>query len=182
MKKVYLFLAEGFEEVEALTTVDLLRRAGIDLKTVSVTGSIEVNGAHGIKVYADELFEKADFSIPDMLILPGGNPGWMNLEKHASLMEKIDYFANNGKWVAAICGAPSILGRRGLLKGKKACVYPGMEGDLLGAKPNERTVNVDGNIITSRGVGTAIDFSLAIIAELVDKKTAAKISSSIVYN
>lgn len=181
MKNVYLFLSEGFEEVEALTTVDLLRRAGINLSTVSITGSDMVSGAHGIVVRADTLIQKADYSSIDMLILPGGSPGWKNLEACSMLMETVDSFAKSGKWVAAICGAPSILGRRGLLTGKNACVYPGMEGELRGAKPNEKTVNVDGNIITSRGVGTAIDFSLAIIKQLVDSQTAEKLSKAIVY-
>ena len=181
MKKVYLFLAEGFEEVEALTTVDLLRRAGIELTTVSINGSMIVNGAHKITVNADRMLEDVDFSIPDMLVLPGGSPGWKNIESCEALMQRVDEFAKAGKWVAAICGAPSILGRRGLLKGKKACVYPGMEGELSGAIANDKTVNVDGNIITSRGVGTAIDFSLAIIEQLVDKATSDQIAHSIVY-
>lgn len=181
MKNVFLFLAEGFEEVEALTTVDLLRRAGINLTMVSVTGSDIVNGAHGIIVRADTVIQKADFTKTDMLILPGGSPGWKNIEACTPLMEKVDEFAKTGKWVAAICGAPSILGRRGLLTGKNACVYPGMEGELRGAKANDKAVNVDGNIITSRGVGTAIDFSLAIIEQLVDIATADKLAHAIVY-
>ena len=116
-----------------------------------------------------------------MLVIPGGNPGFKNLGAFEPLMKKVDEFVANDKYVAAICAAPTVFGHRGLLKDKNACCYPGMEGDLVGAKANENTVNIDGKIITSRGLGTAIDFSLAIISELIDQATADKIGASVVY-
>ena len=178
---IYLFLAEGFEEVEALTTVDILRRAGLELKTVSITGDITVNGAHGITVNADTVFAKADTDNAQMLILPGGSPGWKNLDACDELIKALQKAADDGRYIAAICGAPSIIGKRGFLKGKNACIYPGMEDTLVGAKANDRQVNVDGRFITSRGVGTAIPFALAIVEELIDKDTADRLSSAIVY-
>lgn len=181
MSKVLVFLAQGFEEIEGLTVVDLGRRAGLDVKTVSITGEKVVTGARGIPVVADVLFENADIDSADMLVLPGGMPGTKNLEAHEPLMAKVDAFAAANKYIAAICAAPTVFGHRGLLNGKNACCYPGMEGDLVGAKANENTVNIDGKIITSRGLGTAIDFSLAIISELIDQATADKIGASVVY-
>lgn len=179
---IYLFLAEGFEEVEALTSVDLIRRAGLQLETVSITSEKLVNGAHGIKVYADRIFSEADFENADMLVLPGGNPGWKNLDACEPLIKELEKASERGKYIAAICGAPSIIGRRGFLKGKNACIYPGMEDTLVGAKANDKEVNIDGKFITSRGVGTAIPFALAIIKELTDAATADKIATSVVYN
>lgn len=181
MSKVLVFLAQGFEEIEGLTVVDLGRRAGLDVKTVSITGETVVTGARGIPVVADVLFENADIDSADMLVLPGGMPGTKNLEAYEPLMAKVDAFAAANKYIAAICAAPTVFGHRGLLNGKNACCYPGMEGDLVGAKANENTVNIDGKIITSRGLGTAIDFSLAIISELIDQATADKIGASVVY-
>ena len=182
MSKVLVFLAQGFEEIEGLTVVDLGRRAGLDIKTVSITGENVVTGARGIPVVADVLFDDADIDSADMLVLPGGMPGTKNLEAYEPLMAKVDAFAAGDKYIAAICAAPTVFGHRGLLKGKNACCYPGMEGDLVGASANENSVNIDGKIITSRGLGTAIDFSLAIISELIDQATADKIGASVVYN
>ena len=182
MKKVYLFLAEGYEEVEAMTVVDLVRRAGIELETVTITGEKEVLGVHDICVKADRSFEEINFDDADMLVLPGGKPGFMNLEAYEPLMEQIDYFASKGKYIAAICAAPTIFGKRGLLKGKKACCYLNMEKDLKEAIISYESVCVDGNIITSRGVGTTIEFALAIIEVLTDKQNAENVAKSIVYN
>lgn len=181
MKKVCIFFTEGFEEIEALTVVDLLRRASIDASMVSVTGKLQVNGARGIKIEADALFEDVDYDEVQMIVLPGGSPGWKNLEKCEKLMKLVDDFASKGRRISAICGAPSVLGRRGILKGRTACVYPEMDESLEGAVVTHKEVAVDRNIITSRGVGTAIPFSLAIIEELTDAATAQKISDSIVY-
>lgn len=181
MSKVLIFLADGHEEIEALTVVDLLRRAGIDIETVSITGKKEVTGSHRITTIADTLFEDANFDMADMLVLPGGMPGTKNLEAFVPLMEKIDSFAEAEKNISAICAAPTVFGRRGLLKGRKACCYPGMEGDLLGADVSMEEVSVDGNIITSRGLGTAIPFALAIIEKLSNKENADKIANAIVY-
>ena len=179
--KVYVFLTTGFEEIEALTVVDLLRRANIEVDTVSLTKEKEVMGARRIPVIADKLFDEASYNEDDMLVLPGGSPGWMNLEKDEKLMKLVDEFAAWGRKISAICGAPSILGRRGILDGKVATVYPGMDDELKGAKVTHDEVAKDGNIITSRGLGTAIPFSLALIEEILDKDTAKKISDSVVY-
>lgn len=179
---VYLFLADGHEEIEALTVVDLLRRAKIDIETVSITGNLMVTGSHKIEHKADRLFEETKLDEADMLILPGGMPGTKNLEAFTPLMEKVDEFANSGRNIAAICAAPTVFGHRGLLKGKKACCYPNMESQLDGAEVNFEKVNRDGNIITSRGLGTAIPFALEIISTLKDAETANQIAESIVYN
>jgi len=181
MSKAYIFLADGHEEIEALTVVDLCRRAGIEIVTVSITGNEMVTSSHKVTYRADILFENADFSDADITILPGGMPGTLNLEKYEPLMKLIDERVSEGQNIAAICAAPTVFGRRGILKGRKACCYPGMENDLLGADVNFDSVNVDGNIITSRGMGTAIDFGLAIIEKITDKETADKIAEAIVY-
>ena len=178
---VYLFLAEGHEEIEALTVVDLLRRAGLEIETVSITGLSQVPGSHKIVTMADRHISDIDFNKADMLVLPGGMPGTLNLEMCAPLMEAVDSFAKNGKWIAAICAAPTVFGRRGLLEGKVACCYPDMEKDLRGAKVSYDNVCVDGNIITSRGMGTAIDFALTIISKLKDEKAATELAKKIVY-
>lgn len=181
MSKVYLFLATGNEEIEALTVVDLLRRAGISIETVSITGSLEVVGAHGICVKADRLFDEANFEDASMLVLPGGNPGYSNLGACEPLMQLVSDFLSSGKKVAAICGAPTVLGKRNLLQGYTACCYPDMEDALLGANVSYEKVCVDRNLITSRGMGTAIDFSLEIIRILLNQETADKLATGIVY-
>lgn len=178
---VYLFLAEGFEEIEALTVVDLLRRAQIDIKTVSITGAKKVTGSHNIAVEADTLFENEKFEQVDMLVLPGGMPGTKHLGEHDGLVQLLkDNFKENKK-IAAICAAPSVLGMNGLLEGKKATCYPGFEDKLVGAVYTGKGAEEDGNIITGKGMGTAIDFSLKIIEKLKDKAQADKIADSICY-
>ena len=181
MSKILVFLADGFEEIEGLTVVDLCRRAGIDVTTVSITDKAEVVGSHSIALKTDTTIDAADFSSADMIVLPGGMPGTKHLEACDRLMSQVDAFIADGKKVAAICAAPTVLGHRGLLKGKKACCYPGMEGELTGAEVSYDAVSVAGNIITSRGLGTAIPFALAIIEALTDKATADRISKSVVF-
>ncbi len=181
MSKVLIFLAEGHEEIEALTVVDLLRRAKIDIDTVSITGNRQVTGSHGITTTADKLIEEADFASADMLVLPGGMPGTLNLEACQLLMEQVHAFNDAGKYIAAICAAPTVFGRAGLLKGKKACCYPDMEGDLLEAEVSYDDVNVAGNVITSRGMGTAIEFGLTIIEVFQGKEAADAMAAKIVY-
>ncbi len=182
MARVAVFFATGYEEIEALTVVDLLRRAGIDTETVSISNERAVTGRSGISTITDKLFEDVDFNSIEAIVLPGGMPGTNNLEVFDPLTMQVDNFVNGGqKIVAAICAGPKILGRRGLLKGKNACCYPGVEDQLLGAITNEEPVTVDGNIITSRGLGTAIDFALAIIEKLTNSATADKIADSVVY-
>lgn len=181
MNKIYVFLADGFEEIEGLTVVDLVRRAGLDVETVSITGSKEINGAHGIRVLADRLFEEGSLNDGDMLVLPGGMPGTRTLQAHEGLkLLLLDYQARNKK-ISAICAAPSVLGAHGLLQGKRATCYPGFEEKLLGATAVEDRVVIDGNIITSRGLGTAIDFSLEIITLFLGKEASEKVAKAVIY-
>lgn len=163
MKTFYLFLAEGFEEVEALTPVDVLRRAGMPIKTVSVTGVLTVNGAHGVPVIADMVFEEVNEADVEMVILPGGLPGATNLDAHEGLDKLIMNFATAGKPLSAICAAPLVYGKRGLLKGKKATCYPGFDKYLEGADYTAALVQKDGNFITGKGPGAAMEFSFAIV-------------------
>ena len=181
MRSVAIFLADGFEEVEALTVVDLLRRSEISVCMVSITGKPAVTGSHGITVMADKLFEELDFSLIDMIVLPGGMPGTQNLEKHEELMEKVRAFYKGGKFVSAICAAPTVLGHLGLLKKHYACCYPSMEAELTGAKVRYSPVEVSGTVITSRGLGTAIDFALAIVERFKGAEAANKLAEKIVY-
>ncbi len=180
MKKVYVFLADGFEEVEALTVVDLLRRAQCDVTMVTISDDLMVHGAHDIAVKADCLFEDITESA-DMLVLPGGLQGTRNLKHHAGLASLVSSYNHDGKFVTAICAAPTILGHFGLLTNKKACCYPNMEEGLLGAEVVFDPVTVDGNIITSRGLGVAIPFALKLIEVLLGPETSEQIKTSIVY-
>ena len=180
MKKTAIILTEGFEEVEALTVVDLLRRAQIVCDTVSLEGSPTVRGSHGITVQVDAAFSETDFDSYDGIILPGGR-GHVHLAESEALLALLRQFCAQGKLTAAICAAPTVLAKAGLLEGKKAVCYPGMEGQLLGADAGSEPVVVDGTVITSRGVGTAIPFALALIAYLDDAGRADKLASEIVY-
>lgn len=177
---VYLFMADGFEEVEGLTVVDILRRAGVEIQTVSIMGRQQVLSSHNVKIMADILFEEIN-KPAEMLILPGGIPGTPNLNVHEGLDQLIRESANQNVYLAAICAAPTVYGKKGLLQGKKATCYPGMEKDLLGAEVLYDPVVVDGNFITSRGLGTAIDFGLKLVEILKDKSLADSIAEKIVY-
>ncbi|MBA4701185.1 MAG: DJ-1/PfpI family protein [Ruminococcus sp.] len=181
MKQVSVFLADGFEEIEGLTVVDLLRRAGVDTKMVSITGRLDIHGAHEIIVKADVLFEEQDFSGMDMLVLPGGMPGTTHLQEHRGLKKLLEEQYAQEKYIAAICAAPSILGSLGFLEGRTACSYPAMEEKLTGARVVQSPVAVDGQIITSRGVGTAIPFSLELISKLCGLEKSEEIGKSIVF-
>lgn len=181
MKKVYIFLADGFEEIEGLTVVDLLRRAGIEVVTVSIKADKMVTGAHGISVMADFLFEEVKGTMADMAVLPGGMPGTTNLLTCEPLMDMVLGLHSAGAYVAAICAAPSILAEIGLLDGKKATSYPGFEEKMTMAEYVYEPVVQDGQVITSRGMGTAIDFSLKLIEVLVGEEKAKEISDSIIY-
>lgn len=175
---IYLFLANGFEEVEALAPLDLLRRAGLAVTTVGVGGETVV-GAHGIAVTADlpdVLYRDAK---PEMIILPGGMPGTKNLDASRVVESAIRAAASNGAYLAAICAAPSILGKRGYLRGVRATCFPGFEGQLEGALLTPGKVVRDGKIITAVGMGAATEFGLALIAALKDEATAARIRSAI---
>lgn len=181
MAKVLILLAEGFEEIEALTAVDLLRRVNIEAETVSITNSLEVCGARKIRVIADNTIDKANFENADMLLLPGGMPGTKNLDECNAVIEQIKNYIAKDKYVGAICAAPTILGKRGMLKGKKACCYPNMENLLLDADVSYEEVCADGKIITSRGLGTATAFALKIVELLTDDETANNLAKSVVY-
>lgn len=181
MSRVYLFLADGFEEIEGLTVVDLLRRAEIDITTVSVMKERVVTGSHQIAVAADTVFEENDYSNAEMLVLPGGMPGTLNLQNHEGLTALLQKHYGKGKKVAAICAAPSVFGGLGFLNGKRAVCYPGFEEQLTGADVGTDAVAVDGNVTTSRGMGTAIAFGLSLIAQLADGETADKIKKGIIY-
>ncbi len=166
---VYIFLATGFEEIEALTCIDILRRGGVDAKSVSITGDYTVKGAHDIPVIADMLFEEADKDACEMIVLPGGMPGAQYLQDHEGLGEMIKEFAPAGKWVCAICAAPMVLGHHGVLEGKKATIYPGMEDRLSGAEAVDAAAVRDGNIITGRAPGAAMEFALTLLEALKGK-------------
>lgn len=181
MAKVYVFLADGFEEVEGLTVVDLLRRAGEEVEMVSIMGRKQITGSHNIRVEADSLFEETGFSQGDLLVLPGGMPGTRYLGEHEGLCRLLGEWNREGKKIAAICAAPSVLGNLGLLEGKEAVCYPGFEDNLTGARIGSGKVAVDGNITTSRGVGTAIAFAAALIEQLEGSQKAEEIKKSIIY-
>ncbi len=180
MASVYVFLADGFEEIEALTVVDLLRRAKVNVTTVSITENILVHGAHGIDVMADILF-RDNLSESDMLVLPGGGPGTRSLLAHEGLKDLLKDYEKKGRYLAAICAAPSVLGMHGILKGKRAICYPGFEDKLLDAIVINNKVIVDGKIITSKGPGTSIEFSLELIKILCGEEIANQILDGILY-
>ncbi len=182
MSRTAIFFGTGFEEIEALTVVDILRRAEEEIEMISITGDKCVTSSHGVTVETDKLLAEVDFDALDVLVLPGGMPGTKNLEACEALMEQVDAFVKAGKLVAAICAAPSILGHRGHLQGKKACSSPGFEDQLAGAAVVKEPAVIDGNIITSRGMGAAIPFGLAILEKLQGKEAAEAIAEKIVYN
>ncbi len=181
MAEIALFLAEGFEEIEALTVVDLCRRAGLDIYMVSAAGTDTVTGSHKIEVTADKKISEVDFDKVDMIVLPGGMPGTKNLENTPALMEQVKAFDAAGRYISAICAAPGIFGRAGLLNGKKAVVYPGLEGELKGADVQMTETCTDGHILTSRGMGTAIPFGLAIVERFCGKQAADDLGKAVVY-
>ena len=181
MKKTAILFAHGYEEVEALTVVDLLRRAKIGCEILSVADSGHVTGSHGISIGADRNFSGTDFSQYDGVILPGGMPGTTNLAADERVLALLRSFAAAGKLTAAICAAPTVLAKAGLLEGKKAVCYPGMEEQLTGAKVSFDPVAVDGTVITSRGLGTAIPFALDIVQYFEGRERAEALASSVVY-
>ena len=163
MKTIFVFLADGFEEIEALTPVDILRRAGLSVKTVSVMDEQVVAGAHGVPVLADVMFDEVNAEDAEMILLPGGLPGATNLDAHQGLSQMILDFAKEEKPLAAICAAPLVFGNRGLLEGKKATCYPGFETYLKGAQYTAALVEKDGNFITGKGPGAAMEFAFAMV-------------------
>lgn len=179
MKKACIFLAEGFEEVEAVTPLDLLRRRGIDAKFISITGKKEVQGSHNITFLADELFENVNFNEFSAFILPGGMPGTKNLNAHTKLRELILKKHSNGDLICAICAAPTILDELLITKDVKSTVYPTIE--LQNAIKTDDKVCVSNNIITANALGSAIDFSLSIVEYMLSSDEKSSLKTEIVY-
>ena len=182
MKSICIFLATGFEEVEALFPLDILRRGGLDVKTVSVTGEKFVMGAHGVPVGADILFEDLNPENVEMIVLPGGLPGATNLDAHAGLDQLIMSFAAAKKPLSAICASPFVFGKRGLLKGKKATCYPGFDPYLEGADYTGNKVEVADNIITGKGPGAAWEFGFAILEKYVGAEKAKEVRNGMLID
>lgn len=178
---IYVMLAQGFEEIEALAFVDILRRADINVETVSIYDHKNVKGSHGIEVIADKILSDIT-DMSDGIVLPGGIPGTYNLQKNDKLIELLKNYNEKGKFVAAICAAPSILGEIGILRGKKATCYPSFENKLIGSTISHDTVVVDGNIITSRGAGTAHEFALKFVEIIKGKNISDELRSSMLYD
>ncbi len=177
---IYMFLADGFEEVEALCPLDILRRANLEVTTVGIGGKDVIRGAHGIIVHADIPDVMYRDSSPDMLILPGGMPGSKNLDESRIVDSALRAASRKGAYLAAICAAPMVLGKRGHLEGKRAVCFPGFEEYLTGASVDtENTVVRDGNVITAKGMGAAFDFGLELVRCLKDDGTAEKIRDSV---
>jgi 4-methyl-5(b-hydroxyethyl)-thiazole monophosphate biosynthesis len=182
MKKIAVHLAEGFEEIEAISIIDVLRRADLDVIVVSVTENLLVTGSHEIKIVADQLFSDINYDLIDMIILPGGMPGSTNLNNHAGLREQILDFHDNKKLLGAICAAPLVFGNLGILKHIKATCYPGFENQLHGAIVTSENVEVSENIITAKGAGVAIDFALKIVELLKGKELATKLAQKMIVD
>ncbi len=181
MSKTGILMADGCEEIEGLTAVDILRRAGLEIVTISMNKTDSVTGSHNITFQTDAIFEQVNLDEFDAIILPGGMPGTVKLGEHAGVTKAIQAFASAGKLVAAICAAPSVLGAAGILQGKRAVCHPGFEDKLTGAQVSFEPVMTDGNIITSRGMGTAIEFALAIVQYLKDEDTVDDLKQKLVY-
>ncbi len=178
----YLFLANGFEELEAITVVDLFRRADIQIKVISLMDEIGIYGSKGIRIEADEFYGFSDFSNAQMVILPGGMPGTTNLCNHYEFNRELKKYYDAGGTIAAICAAPMVLAKAGMLKGKDATIYDGMEEELVDAKYVKEDVVVSDNIITARGPGLAIDFALKLIEILKGKEIAEEVREGLLYS
>lgn len=178
MGTVYVFFADGFEEMEAFASVDILRRAGVNVQMITVTDSEIVKGAHGVPVLCDRNIVNCDFYDAELLVLPGGLPGATTLNECEYLRKLLTGFASQGKPIAAICAAPMVLGGLGLLKGKKATCYPGFDEYLEGAEYTGAMVEKDGNIITGKGPGASIMFALAIVEHLCGKEKVEELEKA----
>ena len=175
--RVMIPLANGFEEIEAFTVVDVLRRANIKVDTIGIIGSV-IQSKHGVKIIVDRTLNQVNPEEYDAIILPGGSPGYQNLGKSAKLIEILKTFNRQNKLIGAICGAPTILAKEGLLEDKKATIYPGYEKML--AYPRNGPVVIDGNIITSQGPGTAIEFALKIVSKILNPAEAERLRKELV--
>lgn len=181
MSGIGIFMADGCEEIEGLAVVDIVRRAKMEITTISITGKREVTGSHKVTFLTDALASEVNYDELDGIVLPGGMPGTLHLGEDATVNEVIRKFAAEGKLVAAICAAPSVLGAAGILNGKRATCHPGFEEKLIGATTSEDVVVVDGNIITSRGMGTAVPFGLEIVRYLADDAAMEQVRKGLVY-
>lgn len=182
MKNIAVHIAEGFEEIEAVSIIDILRRAEFKVTIVSITEEINVTGSHGIKISADQLFKDIDYSEIDMILLPGGMPGANNLNEHLGLREQILNFNESGKPLGAICAAPLVFGNLGILKTKKATCYPGFENQLHGAVVTGDNVVITDNIVTGKGAGVAMEFALAIVEKFKGKEYADELSDKMMVS
>lgn len=176
---VYFFIAEGFEEIEALCPLDLLRRAGVAVKTVGIGGD-KITGAHGITVMTDMTDAEFSYDSPEMIFLPGGMPGTLNLKASEVVISAIKKANADGAYILAICAAPMILGEMGLLSGKEAICYPGFEDTLVGARISEESVVLDGRIATAKGMGVALEFGLLAVSLLCGEETARDLRSAVI--
>lgn len=181
MGKICVFLADGVEEIEALTVVDICRRADVPVAMVSITGNRTITSSHHVVFQAEELIEDVEFEQVDMIVLPGGMPGTLHLEDCQLLMEQVESFHRQGKYLSAICAAPSIFGHRGMLKGRRACSYPDFESHLDGAEVSQNPVEICDHFITSRGMGTATEFALSIVERMKGHECAENIRRKIIY-
>ena len=182
MKTVYAFLADGVEEVEALMVIDLLKRTKkLNVVMVSIKEELMVEGSHGIKFFADKNLDEIDFDMGDCIFLPGGAVGTENLAACKELEQNILKYNEQGKWLAAICAAPSVYGQLGLLKEKKATSYPTF-ADKMNCMEFGGSIVTDGNFITAKGLGVALELGLEMITQLVDEETSQSVADQIQYN
>ncbi|MCF6333123.1 MAG: DJ-1/PfpI family protein [Draconibacterium sp.] len=180
MTKIAVQLANGFEEIEAVSIIDVLRRAEFEVTVVSITKNLEVIGSHNIKIITDQLFENVDYELIDMIVLPGGMPGATNLNKHSKLRELILDFHKNKKPLGAICAAPLVFGNLGILANKNATCYPGFENELVGAQTTGKNIELSGQIITGKGAGVAIEFALKIVEMFKGKELADELAEKMI--
>jgi 4-methyl-5(b-hydroxyethyl)-thiazole monophosphate biosynthesis len=176
--KVVVPLAEGFEEIEFSAIVDILRRAGIDVAVAGLKEGI-IDGAHGVRVTPDILIDEVSADNFDVIVLPGGNPGFVNLGESKKVLKLVKEMCDRDKYVTAICGAPSVLAKAGVIQGKRATAFPGMEGTLTGAQYRNERVVVDGKVITSQGPGTAMEFATKLVEVLAGKGKAQEVTKEV---
>ena len=181
MAKAYEFLANGFEDIEALAPVDILRRSGVEVKIVSIGDSIEVESAHGVTVKADMLFADADFADADLLLIPGGMPGAKNIDEHEGVRRAVMRQAEAGRLVGAICAGPMVLGHLGLLRDRRATCYPGFEDQLESAEYTAALCTVDGNIITGKGPGASFEYGYTLVTLLKGERVAEALKKGMMY-
>ena len=177
---VYIFLADGFEEIEAVVPRDILKRGGVDVVTIGVTGSV-VTSDCGLKIKTDMTIEEVNMNDIEAVVLPGGTLGTTNLKNSQKVLDVVRYAFEKGFLIGAICAAPSILGAMGILEGKAACCYPDFEKYLKGANVSNESVTIDKNVITSKGPGTAMDFGFALLSYLKGKDVADSTKGGMIY-